>query len=116
MLILLKRVYEKPVKQDGVRVLVERLWPRGISKERAQVDIWLKDIAPSTDLRKWFSHDPLKWKEFKIRYFAELGTQEALLMEIIARMNNEQVTFVYSSKEERFNNAVALKEYLEHDN
>ncbi len=115
MPILLKRVYEKPAKQDGVRVLVERLWPRGISKERAQVDLWMKDVAPSTDLRKWFSHDPLKWNEFKTRYFAELASQEALLVGILARMNNEQVTFVYSSKEERFNNAVALKQYLEDD-
>ena len=114
MPILLKRVYENPSKRDGFRVLVERLWPRGISKERAQVDLWLKDIAPSSELRKWFGHDSRRWDEFKKRYFAELIQQEALLVDLLTRAKKAPVTFVFASKEERYNNAVALKEYLEH--
>jgi len=115
MPILLKRVYEKPSKKDGVRVLVERLWPRGISKDQAQVDLWLKEGAPSTALRKWFGHDPIKWNDFKARYFKELIKQEGVLENIRTRAKSEQVTFDFAAKEERYNNAVALKEYLEHD-
>ncbi len=114
MPILLKRVYEKPAKHDGVRVLVERLWPRGISKAQAQIDLWLKEAAPSTELRKWFNHDPLKWHEFKDRYFAELDERQVNLEDVRKHKKKEQVTFVFASKEEQFNNAVALKEYLEH--
>jgi uncharacterized protein YeaO (DUF488 family) len=114
MPILLKRVYEKPAKQDGVRVLVERLWPRGLTKQEANIDLWLKDAAPSSELRKWFSHDLTKWEEFKKRYFAELDLKEELLSPLVEQAQRETVTFVYASKEERFNNAVALKEYFDH--
>ena len=93
-------------------MLVERLWPRGISKEQAQVDLWLKDVAPSTHLRKWFDHDKTKWNEFKTRYHAELLQHESVLEEISERAKKEQVTFVFASKEERYNNAVALKECI----
>ncbi|WP_447968452.1 DUF488 domain-containing protein [Nitrospira sp. M1] len=115
MSIALKRVYEKPTNRDGYRVLVERLWPRGLSKEQAHIDLWLQDAAPSTTLRKWFSHDPGKWHEFKQRYFAELAQQSAVLEEIGVLATTQRVTFVYASKEEQYNNAVALKEYIEHD-
>ncbi len=114
MPISLKRVYEKPSNHDGFRVLVERLWPRGISKSQAQVDLWLKEAAPSTDLRKWFDHDPIRWNEFKKRYFAELDQQRSALESMSRRIKKERVTFIFASKEERYNNAVALKEYLEH--
>ena len=114
MPIFLKRVYEKPSRVDGVRVLVERLWPRGLSKDKAQIDLWLKEAAPSTDLRKWFDHDPIKWEEFKTRYFAELEAQVTSLNDIVERVKKGDVTFVFASKEEQFNNAVALKEFIEH--
>jgi uncharacterized protein YeaO (DUF488 family) len=113
MPIKLKRVYDKPEATDGIRVLVERLWPRGLSKEAAKVDIWLKDIAPSTELRKWFGHDPEKWEEFKKRYYTELQQKEHLLKETFENKQKVNITFVYASKEEEFNNAVALKEYVE---
>jgi len=113
MVIQLKRVYEKSESSDGIRILVERLWPRGLSKEKAKVDIWLKDAAPSTELRKWFNHDPSKWEEFKKRYYDELQKKEQVLKNVIGHQHKEKVTFVYASKEEEFNNAVALKEYVE---
>lgn len=113
MPIKLKRVYEKSEEADGVRILVERLWPRGLSKEKAKVDIWLKEDAPSTELRKWFGHDPEKWKEFKKRYYTELQQKEHLLKDTFKNIQKENITFVYASKEEEFNNAVALKEYIE---
>jgi uncharacterized protein YeaO (DUF488 family) len=106
-----KRVYAEPSESDGFRVLVDRLWPRGLSKEGARVDLWLKDIAPSDGLRKWYGHDPEKWPEFKRRYFRELKEKEALLEEITSRRG--QVTLLFGSKEEKLNNASALKEYLE---
>jgi uncharacterized protein YeaO (DUF488 family) len=112
MVIQLKRVYEKPESDDGIRILVERLWPRGLSKEKAEVDIWLKDAAPSNELRKWFGHDPEKWVEFKKHYFDELEKNEQVLKDTFDQ-HKEKVTFIYASKEEEFNNAVALKEYLE---
>ena len=113
MPIKLKRVYEEPLPSDGKRVLVERLWPRGLSKERAKVDLWLKEAAPSTELRKWFSHDPAKWEEFKKRYFTELDENPGVLDPIYEITNKNTVTFVFASKEETFNNSAALKEYLE---
>ena len=113
MSIYLKRVYEKSTKGDGFRVLVERLWPRGVSKQDAHVDLWLKEAAPSPALRTWFNHDPAKWGDFKTRYFTELAQQKEVLSEIVTKVRKEAVTFVYASKEERFNNAVALKEYIE---
>ena len=113
MAIKLKRVYEEPDSNDGIRILVERLWPRGLSKEKAKVHIWLKEVSPSTELRKWFSHDPAKWEEFKKRYYAELEKNKRILKDALDHQHEEIVTFVYASKEEEFNNAVALKEYAE---
>lgn len=113
MPILLKRVYEEPSRSDGHRVLVERLWPRGISKEAARIDLWAKDVAPSTELRQWFGHEPDKWDEFKLRYFDELRARRDSLEPVKGHVRAGQVTFVFASRESRFNNAVALKEFLE---
>jgi uncharacterized protein YeaO (DUF488 family) len=113
MSIRIKRAYDRPEADDGVRILVERLWPRGLSKKDAQVDNWLKDAAPSTELRKWFSHDPSKWEEFKRRYYRELDRNPDALNHLLEITQKGDVTFVYSSGEERFNSAHALKEYLD---
>lgn len=109
----IKRVYEEPSGEDGYRVLTERLWPRGVSKERAALDKWLKSIAPSHDLRKWFDHDPNKWEEFKERYRRELFGSEAVneILEILKE--HDTVTMVYASKDEEHNSTVLLKEFLE---
>ncbi len=112
MPIHLKRAYEEPAKADGWRVLVERLWPRGVAKDAALIDEWVKDAAPSTELRKWFGHDPAKWEEFRARYFAELDDRPGILDELARRAKRGKVTFVYGSRETRFNAAVALREYL----
>lgn len=112
MPIKLKRVYEEPQTSDGKRVLIERLWPRGLSKDKACVDLWVKEAAPSTGLRKWFDHDPSKWEEFKKRYFAELDANPEALKPILEIPGNETVTFVFASKEETYNNSAALREYL----
>ena len=108
-----KRVYEEPEESDGVRILTERLWPRGVSKERANLDRWMKGVAPSHDLRKWFDHDPEKWEEFKEKYRQELFGSEYVeeLLDIIKE--SEKVTFVYASKDEKYNSTVVLKEFLE---
>jgi uncharacterized protein YeaO (DUF488 family) len=111
--IKLKRAYENPDDEDGFRILVDRLWPRGISKEKAKIDFWPKELAPSTGLRKWYGHDQEKWPEFKTRYFRELEDNPELVKEILKYLLKGPVTFVYSSKEQRINNAVALKEYVE---
>jgi uncharacterized protein YeaO (DUF488 family) len=108
-----KRAYERPSGDDGFRVLVDRLWPRGINKKEAKIDYWAKEIAPSTELRKWFSHDPEKWNGFKKRYFKELVKHPQETSFIIKKTNENKVTLVFGSKEEKFNNAVALSEYLE---
>ena len=113
MRIKLKRAYETPASADGCRILVERLWPRGLKKEDARIDLWLKDVAPSTELRKWFDHDPSRWEDFKKRYFSELEGASDATQAIIERASRGAVTFVFASKEEQFNNAVALKEYVE---
>ncbi|HEV2212161.1 MAG TPA: DUF488 family protein [Gammaproteobacteria bacterium] len=111
--ILLKRVYEKPAKTDGLRILVDRLWPRGLSKQKAKVEHWLRDIAPSTALRKWYGHDPARWPEFQRRYARELKAQPGALQELRALLKaHTTVTLLFSSKEEKLNNAVALKAYL----
>jgi uncharacterized protein YeaO (DUF488 family) len=112
MEIMLKRAYQDPSATDGPRVLVERLWPRGVSKERARVDLWLKDAAPSTDLRRWFGHDPDRWPEFRRRYYAELKTRPESLAELAPLLERGPVTFIYGSREERYNAAVALRDYL----
>ena len=113
MQIKIKRAYESPSSDDGYRILVDRLWPRGISKEKAKVDFWPKELAPSTELRHWYGHDPEKWAEFKSRYFAELDGNPELVNELLDYVDKGTVTFVYSSKEQRLNNAIALKEYVE---
>ena len=113
MILKIKRVYEKYSEEDGYRVLVDRLWPRGISKEKAGVDLWLKEIAPSNELRKWFNHEPAKWELFKKKYFKELSSNTEALIPLIEKTSKTDVTLLYSSKEERYNNAAALKEYIE---
>ena len=113
MPILIKRVYEPPDKKDGYRVLVDRVWPRGIKKENAHIEEWVKAIAPSNDLRKWYGHDPEKWPEFKRRYFKELEDYSQEVEQLAKRASETTVTFLFSSKENRLNNAVALKEYIE---
>ena len=115
MSIALKRVYETPAPSDGCRILVERLWPRGLSKANAKVDLWSKETAPSAELRRWFNHEPDKWEEFKRRYFKELEDQQEALSPLLERVRAGQVTFVFASRETRFNNSVALKEYVERD-
>lgn len=112
MSIRLKRAYDKPARTDGVRVLVERLWPRGLSKTAAHIDWWPKEIAPSTDLRRWFGHDPDKWPEFQRRYRAELKTQRELLQEIKKRARTETLTFVFAARDEERNGAAVLREVL----
>ena len=114
MSISLKRAYENPSQSDGCRILVERLWPRGLSKQDAKIDLWPKDAAPSTELRRWFNHEPDKWAEFKRRYFKELRARLEAVEPILEHVQNSQVvTFVFASRESRLNNAVALKEYVE---
>jgi len=113
MPIRLKRVYEKPSSSDGKRVLVDRLWPRGLTKERARIDEWLRDLAPSNELRNWYGHDPAKWTEFRKRYWKELGKCPDLVSKLAEECRGRTVTFVFSSKEEKLNNAVALREYIE---
>lgn len=110
--IKLKSAYEPSAGDDGQRILVDRLWPRGISKERLGVVYWAKDIAPSNELRKWYGHVPEKWDEFRERYAAELDANPDGVQELRNHLSTPVVTFVYSSKEHRLNNAVALRDYL----
>ena len=112
MTIKLKRAYDPAAASDGTRFLVERLWPRGIKKTDLHVDSWLKDVAPSTDLRGWFAHDPTKWNEFRRNYFHELDARAGLLDPIRAAAREGSVTFVYSARDAE-HNAIALKEYFE---
>ena len=109
----IKRVYEKPRPADGTRILVDRLWPRGLSKERARVDLWLKDIAPSTELRKWFSHDPSKWTEFQARYRQELKSEADLLDVLKKKAAKGPITLLYGAKDEVHNEAVVLQSLLQ---
>lgn len=112
MHIKIKRVYEQPDIADGTRILVDRLWPRGMTKAKARVDFWLKDIAPSTELRKWFSHDPDKWMEFKTRYRAELNQNDEQVARLMSEIEKGTVTLLYSAKDEEHNAAVFLREFL----
>ena len=108
-----KRVYEEPVKGDGFRILVDRLWPRGLSKDRARIDLWLKEVAPSDALRKWFGHDRTRWAEFKRRYFKELADRKEAIEPIVKKASQVSVTLLYGAKDEECNNAVALQEFIE---
>ena len=113
MTIQIKRVYEPHSRTDGYRVLVDRLWPRGLSKEKLQLDAWMKELAPSNELRKWYGHEETKWAEFQRRYFKELKQQPDLVAELRKRARGHKLTLLYSSREEVRNNAAALKKYLE---
>jgi uncharacterized protein YeaO (DUF488 family) len=112
-MIHVKRAYEPVSKNDGARFLVERLWPRGVKKENLRVESWLKDVAPSSELRKWFQHDPAKWREFRHRYFRELEKRPDVWQPLLVRARKGRVTLVYSAHDTEHNNAVALKEFLE---
>ncbi len=112
-MLTVKRVYEAPEPGDGTRFLVERLWPRGVKKETLRMDAWLRDVAPSNALRRWFGHEPAKWKEFRRRYSAELDAKLESLQPILEAMRQGDVTLLYSAHDTEHNNAVALKEYLE---
>lgn len=108
-----KRIYDPPGPEDGRRLLVDRLWPRGLSKDRARVDWWVKEIAPSDELRHWFGHEPEKWEEFRRRYREELKAQGPLLQLLCQCAREEQVTLLFAAKDEEHNNAVVLKELIE---
>lgn len=110
-MINIKRVYEKPAASDGKRILIDRLWPRGLSKEKAKIDLWLKEVAPSNSLRKWFGHDPAKWGEFKKRYKAELKKNKNAFAELRAKAKGK-ATLVYGAKDREHNDAVVLREVL----
>src|SRR3954467_9718088 len=117
-MIQLKRAYEPASRKDGSRVLVERLWPRGLTKQRAALDLWLKDVAPSPELRKWFGHDPAKWKRFEQRYWKELkGPKQAKEAVELLRRKTERgtVTLVYAARDVEHNGAVALRQFLERE-
>lgn len=111
--IRVKRVYEEPDPADGYRVLVDRVWPRGLSKEKVRADEWLKDTAPSNELRKWFGHDPDKWQEFQRRYSSELAERKEAVQSLLDAAGKSVVTLLYSAKDEEHNQAVALKAYLQ---
>jgi uncharacterized protein YeaO (DUF488 family) len=111
-MILVKRVYDVPEASDGVRVLVDRLWPRGLSKASAQIDLWLKEIAPSDALRKWFNHEPEKWDRFKDDYFKELIEKKDAVLLLKRKAEHETVSLLYAAKDAERNNAVALREFL----
>jgi len=113
MSLRVKRAYEEPTASDGVRVLVERLWPRGVSKEDAAIELWPKDVAPSTELRQWFAHDPAKWAEFRRRYQAELAAHPEVVAELRKLARRKTVTLIYAAKDEEHNSALVLKELLE---
>lgn len=112
-MVKVKRIYDPPSKDDGRRVLVDRLWPRGIKKENAMIDEWLKDIAPSDELRKWFSHEPSKWEEFKRRYREELKDKKGLIERLRSEARRGRVTLLFAAKDREHNNAVVLKEVIE---
>jgi len=113
MPVSLKSVYLAPEQGDGLRILVDRLWPRGISRDRLKIDAWLQELAPSNELRQWFGHDPEKWEEFRRRYFIELTAQEAAVTELIEKIGDTRATLVFAARDHQHNNAVALRDYLE---
>ena len=111
--IQLKRVYEPQSKEDGIRILVDRLWPRGLTKKKAAVDLWLKDIAPTTELRKWFGHDPARWKEFQVRYRKELRADKEAVNLLKQKSKEGTVTLVYGAKDQEHNEALVLQQMLD---
>lgn len=111
--IQIKRIYDEPADEDGYRVLVDRLWPRGVSKEDAQLDEWMKEITPSPELRKWFNHEPDKFEEFKKRYEHELASKHKPVEKLLDIAENHKVTLLYAAKDETHNHAIVLKEFLE---
>ena len=113
MAIRIKRIYEEPAADDGYRVFIDRLWPRGMKKEQVRFDVWLKALSPSTELRRWFGHDPEKWSEFKARYFRELDERPEEVADLASRASEGTVTLLFGAKAERYSNAAALEEYLE---
>ena len=113
MSIRIKRAYEEPSRSDGLRVLVDRLWPRGLKKEDAAIDQWRKELAPSDGLRRWFKHDPKRWEEFRRRYLVELEEREDELVELAGKARNARVTLVFGARDPERNNAVVLRERLE---
>jgi len=112
-MIKLKRAYEKPAKDDGERILVERLWPRGLTKAQAKLDLWLKDVAPSAELRKWFGHDPDKWIEFRQRYRKELKQKADLIKQLKRKARESTITLIYAARDEEHNGALVLKQLLQ---
>jgi uncharacterized protein YeaO (DUF488 family) len=112
-MIALKRVYDAPCPEDGVRVLVERLWPRGLTKERAAVDLWLKDVAPSPELRKWFGHDPARWEQFQERYRQELRERKDTVQLLKQKAKESPVTLLYAARDEEHNGALVLQRFLQ---
>ena len=108
-----KRLYDEKSTQDGMRILVDRVWPHGVKKEDFDYDEWYKELAPSTELRKWFDHDPEKWDDFKKKYFKELKKQDKLLEEIKGKSDGHNVTLIYGAKDEEHNQAIVIKEYIE---
>jgi uncharacterized protein YeaO (DUF488 family) len=111
--IRLKRAHDAPARTDGTRILIDRVWPRGITKDELRLDAWIKDVAPSTELRKWFGHDPAKWSEFRKRYSRELDRQRDAIAPMIEKCRKGTVTLIFGAKDTHHNNAVALKAYLE---
>ena len=112
MKIKIKRVYEKPSKEDGTRILVDRLWPRGLTKQKAAIDLWLKEIAPTTELRKWFAHDPKKWTDFRRKYLQEIKENKEQVSIIKGHLKQGPVTLVYAARNEEYNEAQVLEELL----
>jgi len=112
-MIKLKRAYEKPAKDDGERILVERLWPRGLTKEQAKIDLWLKDVAPSAELRKWFGHDPDRWVEFRQRYLKELRQNTDPIKLLKRKAKEGTITLIYAARDEDHNSALVLKQFLQ---
>lgn len=113
MNVRLKRVYDPPAAGDGTRILVDRLWPRGLTREKAQIDEWLKDVAPSGELRTWFGHDPAKWEEFQAKYEAELDTHCAAVTKLAEQIKSGPTTLVYGAKDSEHTHALVLKHYIE---
>jgi uncharacterized protein YeaO (DUF488 family) len=111
--IRVKRIYDPPADEDGFRVLVDRVWPRGVGKDALRLDQWLKEIAPSAELRKWFGHDPAKWEAFRDRYFQELDSQGEPVTHLRQKARTGDLTLVFAARDSQHNNAIALKEYLE---